>query len=158
MTVTLAIAEVAAKLNNKYPGSVSAEADDLLVAAERLPVLAAFLKEEPGLELDYLHNLTSVDYPEYFEVAYHLSSLAHQHSLTFKVRCHEKETPTLPSVYHIWQGADFQEREVYDLMGIYFSGHPGMKRIFLWDGFEGHPLRKDYQPQDISNWGFRYDA
>ena len=51
---------------------------------------------------------------------------------------------SLPSVYHVWRGADFQEREIWDLMGISFSGHPNMKRIMLWEGFEGHPLRKDY--------------
>jgi len=50
----------------------------------------------------------------------------------------------VPSVVSLWRGADFQEREIYDLMGITFEGHPNMKRLFLWDGFQGHPLRKDY--------------
>jgi NADH-quinone oxidoreductase subunit C len=73
-----------------------------------------------------------------------LSSLEHNHSLVIKTRCYDRKNPVLPSVVSLWQGADFQEREIYDLMGIRFEGHPNMKRIFLWEGFAGHPLRKDY--------------
>ncbi|MEE9399093.1 MAG: NADH-quinone oxidoreductase subunit C, partial [Dehalococcoidales bacterium] len=62
----------------------------------------------------------------------------------FKIRCYQRNNPVLPSLVGLWQGADFQEREIYDLMGIKFDGHPNMKRIVLWEGFEGHPLRKDY--------------
>jgi len=61
-----------------------------------------------------------------------------------KTRCYDRENPTVSSVVGLWQGADFQEREIYDLLGIKFDGHPNMKRIFLWEGFQGHPLRKDY--------------
>jgi NADH-quinone oxidoreductase subunit C len=61
-----------------------------------------------------------------------------------KVQCYDRENPSLPSVVGLWQGADFQEREIYDLFGIRFEGHPNLKRIFLWEGFEGHPLRKDF--------------
>jgi len=81
---------------------------------------------------------------DYFEVVYQFTSFEHNHSLVVKARCYDRENPTLPSVISLWQGADFQEREIYDLMGIRFDGHPNMKRIFLWDGFPGHPLRKDY--------------
>ena len=158
MTNALAPTDIAAKLNSKYPDSASTDGESLLVAAENMPDAAAFLKDEPGIELDYLHNMTAADYPQYFEVVYNLSSISKQHSLTLKVRCTDKEKPSVPSVYSVWQGADFQEREIYDLMGVSFSGRPRMKRILLWDGFDGHPLRKDYQPQDISNWGFMYDS
>jgi NADH:ubiquinone oxidoreductase subunit C len=61
-----------------------------------------------------------------------------------KTRCNDREQPVVPSVISVWQGADFQEREIYDLLGIRFAGHPNMKRIFLWEGFKGHPLRRDY--------------
>ena len=61
-----------------------------------------------------------------------------------KVNLFGRSDLVCPSVYKFWQGADFQEREIWDLLGIYFEGHPNMKRIFLWDGFEGHPLRRDY--------------
>ena len=73
-----------------------------------------------------------------------LNSLEHNHSLVLKARCHDREDPALPSVVGLWQGADFQEREIYDLMGIRFEGRQNLKRIFLWEGFQGHPLRKDY--------------
>ena len=66
----------------------------------------------------------------------------HNHSLVLKVRIDERENPSLPSVANLWQGADFQEREIYDLFGIRFEGHPNLKRIFLWEGFPGHPLLK----------------
>ena len=102
MTVTLAAQEVAARLNEKLSGSVTAvDIYDLLVKEESLLAVAVFLKEESSLEFDYLNNLTSVDYPEYFEVIYHLSSFKHNHSLTLKVHCYEKENPALPSVYNI---------------------------------------------------------
>ncbi len=68
-----------------------------------------------------------------------------QESLVVKTRCYERDNPTLSSMVSLWRGADFQEREIYDLMGISFDGHPNLKRLFLWQGFKGHPLRKDYR-------------
>jgi NADH-quinone oxidoreductase subunit C len=85
-----------------------------------------------------------VDYYDHFEVVYLLISIQHNHSLMLKTRCYGRDNPSLPSVVSLWNGAIFQEREIYDLMGITFEGHPDMKRIFLWQGFQGHPLRKDY--------------
>jgi len=73
-----------------------------------------------------------------------LTSLEFNRSVIIKTRCYSRENPTLPSVIGLWQGADLQEREIFDLMGIRFEGHPNMKRIFLWEGFDGHPLRKDW--------------
>jgi len=61
-----------------------------------------------------------------------------------KARLYDREDPLLPSLTPIWRGADLQEREVYDLMGIKFSGHPNLKRVLLWQGFQGYPLRKDF--------------
>jgi len=106
--------------------------------------VVAFLKDTQGLDLDYLNYITAIDYYDHFEVVYQLVSLEHNHSLVLKTRCYRRDNPTLPSVVSLWQGADFQEREIYDLMGIRFEGHPNMKRIVLWEGFQGHPLRKDY--------------
>ena len=146
MTVVLSGNEVADKLEEKFRGSiVESGADSLLVKSESLLEIAAFLKTAPGLEFDYLDLITSVDYLDYFEVVYQLTSIKHNHSLVLKTRCYERENPTLPSVVSVWRGADFQEREIYDLMGISFEGHPNLKRIFLWEGFPGHPLRKDYK-------------
>ena len=146
MTVSLSGNEVAGKLEEKFPGNiVESGADSLLVKSESLLEIAAFLKTAPGLEFDYLDVITSVDYLDYFEVIYQLTSIKHNHSLVVKTRCYGRENPTLPSVVSLWRGADFQEREIYDLMGISFEGHPNLKRIFLWEGFSGHPLRKDFK-------------
>ena len=146
MTVALSGKEIASQLAEKFPESITESGRDYLVVTnEALPAIAAFLKDTPGLDFDYLNFITAVDYYDHFEVVYMLSSLEHNHSLVIKTRCADREDPVLPSVIGLWQGADFQEREIYDLMGIRFEGHPNMKRIFLWEGFAGHPLRKDFR-------------
>jgi len=145
MTVALSGKEIGAKLEEKFPGSiVESTPETVLVKSEFLLPVAGYLKDTPGLDFDYLASLTAVDYLDYFEIVYHLTSLQHNHSLVVKARCYGRDNLSLPSVFGLWQGADFQEREVYDLMGVRFEGHPNMKRIFLWEGFEGHPLRRDY--------------
>ena len=106
--------------------------------------VARFLREDPDLDFQFLNSISAVDYIEHFEVVYHLTSLRLQHTAVLKTRVMGREDLSLPSVYHVWRGADFQEREIWDLMGIRFDGHPNMKRIMLWEGFQGHPLRKDY--------------
>jgi NADH-quinone oxidoreductase subunit C len=145
MTLALSGQEIASQIEEHFPRSVvESTADSLLVKSESLLEIASYLKTAPGLDFDYLTAITTVDYYDYFEVVYQLTSLQHNHSLVVKTRCYQRENPTLPSVVSLWRGADFQEREIYDLMGISFDGHPNLKRIVLWEGFEGHPLRKDY--------------
>ena len=145
MTVALSGKETAGQLEEKFPGSIIESGRDCIVVnSDSLLAVAAFLKDTRGLDLDYLNYITAIDYYDHFEVVYQLVSLEHNHSLVLKTRCYQRDNPTLPSVVNLWQGADFQEREIYDLMGIRFEGHPNMKRIVLWEGFQGHPLRKDY--------------
>ncbi len=145
MTVALSGKEIASKIEGKFPGSVvESSPDNLVVRNDSLPDVARFLKDTEGLDFDFLNFVTATDFYDHFEVVYMLSSLEHNHSLMVKVRCYDRENPSLPSVVGLWQGADFQEREIYDLFGIRFEGHPNLKRIFLWEGFEGHPLRKDF--------------
>ena len=145
MTLVLTGEEVAAKLEQQFPGSIiESSGNSLLVKSESLLELASFLKTSPALEFDYLSSITAVDYYDYFELVYQLTSIKHNHSLVVKTRCYGRDNPSLPSVVSLWQGADFQEREIYDLMGIRFEGHPNLKHIVLWEGFQGHPLRKDY--------------
>ncbi|MBI4285425.1 MAG: NADH-quinone oxidoreductase subunit C [Chloroflexi bacterium] len=145
MTVALSGKEIAARLAKQFPGSIiEATGNTILVKADSLPEVAAFLKNAPDLSFDYLVSLTAVDYWDYFEVVYRLTSIPRNHSLVLKVRCQGRANLHLPSVTGLWRGADFQEREVYDLFGIAFDGHPNMKRIFMWEGFQGHPLRRDY--------------
>jgi NADH/F420H2 dehydrogenase subunit C len=144
MTIPLAASQVGDRLKTLLPQAIQlAEGSCLRVKREFLKEVASFLKREPGLEFDYLANLTAVDYMDYFELIYNLVSLKHNHSLVLKTAC-PREGAEVSSLVELWRGADFQEREVYDLMGIRFSGHPNLKRILLWEGFEGHPLRKDY--------------
>ena len=145
MTVALSGKEIASQLEEKFPESiVESNQDSFVVKSDFLLAVAAFLKVTPGLDFDYLNYITAIDYYDHFEVVYQLTSLEHNHSLVLKTKCHQRENPALPSIVSLWQVADFQEREIYDLMGIKFEGHPNMKRIVLWEGFPGHPLRKDY--------------
>jgi len=145
MTVALSGKEIASTLEKQFPGSIVDSSQESLVVNNLflLPV-ATFLKDTSGLDFDYPTSITAVDYYDYFEVVYQLTSIKHNHSLIVKTRCYGRDNPTIPSVVSLWRGADLQEREIYDLMGITFDGHPNMKRIFLWEGFQGYPLRKDY--------------
>ena len=145
MTTALPGDELARRINEAVPGSaVDHNETDVWVASEALVEVARFLKDTPGLDFAYLNAVTGVDYVEYFEIVYHLLSMLHNHSVVLKTRCHGRENPTVSSLTGVWQGANLQEREVWDLMGVRFDGHPNMKRIMLWEGFPGHPLRKDF--------------
>ena len=145
MTTALSAGEIARRITEPFPDTVIEASDTaILIKGESLPDVMTFLKETSGLEFDYLNHITAVDYFDYFEVIYQLTSLQHNHSLVVKTRCAGRDNPSLPSVVSLWRGADYQEREIYDLMGITFAGHQNMKRIALWAGFPGHPQRKDY--------------
>jgi NADH-quinone oxidoreductase subunit C len=145
MTVALSGKDIAARIEEKLPGSLEdSGVDYLLVKPDSLVAVAEYLKNTDSLKFDYFNFVTAVDYYSYFELIYRLESVEHNHSIVIKVRCYDRDNSTVPSLAGLWQGANFQEREVYDLMGIKFEGHPNLKRMFLWDGFEGHPLRKDW--------------
>ncbi len=145
MTVALSGKEIASRIEEKFPGSVEESSEgSLVIKSDSLLAVATFLKDTEALKFNYLNYITAIDYYSYFEVVYQLTSLEHNHTVIIKTRCYGRENPVVPSVIGLWQGADFQEREIYDLMGINFEGHPNMKRIFLWESFPGHPLRKDY--------------
>lgn len=141
--------EIVARLREKFPTAildVPAGMRDftIVVDAGAWRDVARFLRDELGF--DYLSNLTAVEWPERFEVVYHLYGMQKGLGLlTVKVPCADKSDPVVPSVVDIWKSADFQEREEYDLMGIRFEGHPNLKRIMMWEGFVGHPLRKDFE-------------
>jgi NADH-quinone oxidoreductase subunit C len=144
MTTSLLASEVAKQISEHLPGAVVEASDTaILVDGSSLLDVATFLKDTASLDFDYLTTITAVDYYQYFEVIYLFVSMGHNHSLFVKARC-SRENPSLPSLVGLWRSADHQEREIYDLMGITFEGHPNMKRIVLWPEFQGHPLRKDY--------------
>ena len=145
MTVALSGKEVTVKIEQQFPASiVESNIDSLLVKSQDLFDVISFLKNTPEFQFNYLSCITAVDYFDYFEVVYYLVSMVHNHSIVIKTRFYGRENLAVPSIVSLYQGANVQEREIYDLMGIKFEGHPNMKRIFLWDGFQGHPLRKDY--------------
>ena len=137
--------ELAERLSQAIQDSVERwDTTAVWVDPPRIQEVAWFLRDDPELDFQFLNSISAVDYIEYFELVYHLTSFERQHTAVVKARVYGRESLSVPSVYDVWRGADFQEREVWDLMGINFEGHPNMKRIVLWEGFEGHPLRKDY--------------
>lgn len=137
-------------LIQRFPQAVSRVEEEtnwpcVRVAIESLQEVAGFLRKEPALDFDYLTCISGVDYPERtprFDVVYHFVSLTHKHTLQAKVAV--AETGVVPSLTSIWKGADWNEREVYDLLGVNFSGHPDLRRILMPEQWKGHPLRKDY--------------
>jgi len=134
-----------AVLKEKFGDAVQpAEYEGVVIANDVLVEAARFIRDELGYR--YLSSVTAVDYIQegYFEVVYHAYRLEGGGPLVFKART-PRDVATVPSLVSVWPGADFQEREAWDLMGIRFAGHPNLKRILLWEGFHGHPLRKDWK-------------
>jgi NADH-quinone oxidoreductase subunit C/D len=153
-------------LMTRFPEAVlSVEADTarsevtVQVAAERILDLTRYLHDAPDASFDHLTDICSVDYPEdgqRFEVVYHLHSLSHGRRLRLKARLSE-DNATIASVTSVWKGAEFLEREVYDMMGIRFEGHPDLRRILLPEDYaEGYPLRKDF-PAEGRGWRSQFD-
>ena len=146
MTRVLGGEQVASSLDEHHPGVVEQWTESQVwVRPERILEAVKFLKEEPGLDLTYLSAISAVDYVDHFELIYHLTSFEHNHTAVIKAKVYGRDDPSIPSIVSVWQGADLQEREIWDLMGVRFPGHPNLKRIMLWEGFQGHPLRKDFQ-------------
>jgi len=117
-----------------------------VVRVEHLKRILAFLRDEPRLRFNVLVDLTAVDYlgrKPRFEVVYHLLALPANVRMCVKVRVDDPE-PMVDSVTELWGIANWYEREVWDMFGIRFAGHPDLKRILLYEEFQGHPLRKDY--------------
>jgi NADH-quinone oxidoreductase subunit C len=152
----------------------------LLLGADRAREVAEFLRDDPGLQLDYCSNVTGIDWPArevaeapktpgpeaaggagaksvrsgYLEVVYHLYSMALGHGpVVVRTRtANRTDQVTLPSLTPVWRSCEFQEREVFDLFGVVFSGHPDLRRILMWEGFKDHPMRKDYVEPDDYEW------
>ena len=145
MTRVLPGAELAGRINEAHAGAaVEWNETDVWIEPDTLRNVAGFLTETPDLDFAFLLSISAVDFMEYFELVYHLLSMRRNESAVLKTRHYGRGDVTVPSVVSIWRGADLQEREIWDLMGIRFEGHPNMKRVMLWEGFPGHPLRKDY--------------
>jgi NADH/F420H2 dehydrogenase subunit C len=117
------------------------------VPRERIVEVCRWLRDNPEFDMSYLSFVSAIDWPDRFEVVYHLSSLSRRHNVLLKVPI-AKDRPSVPSVVELWSGADWHEREAYDLFGILFEGHPDLRRIMMSSDWKGHPLRKDYVYED----------
>ncbi len=119
------------------------------VPSDRLLEVMRFLRDDPATLFEQLCDLTCVDYLQFpgardrYGVTYALLSITHGHRLWVKCFVNDPD-PEVPSVCRMWKGAEWPEREVYDMFGVRFAGHPDLRRILTWDGFAAHPLRKDY--------------
>ncbi|AFQ45558.1 NADH-quinone oxidoreductase subunit C [Desulfosporosinus meridiei] len=142
--------ELAARVNGVVEESLG-----VLVLKVQAPYIIEVLKgakEFPFVPCDFLHDLCGVDCGDHFEVVYQLSSLHGPQLLRVKAIV-DRENPVIDSATRVWEGANYLEREAYDMFGIKFKGHPNLKRIYMWDDFEGYPLRKDYvtEPIEVRN-------
>ncbi|MCA9886455.1 MAG: NADH-quinone oxidoreductase subunit C [Anaerolineae bacterium] len=133
----------------------------IVVSTNRIVEVIQFLRSTPGLVYNYLSDISSVDYypndygdsydgqndrsyrPERFDVSYHIYSMLYNRRLRVKVFVME-ETPTVPTIVGLWPAANWLEREIADMMGIEFEGHPDKRRLLMPDDWDGHPLRRDY--------------
>jgi len=145
VTKTISGFDLAKRLEGAFPHAIVAAVPEWLeVQADSLLPVCTALRDDPEIDFRFLIAVTGVDRLDHFEVVYHLQSIRLNHLGVLKVRTYERDNPEVPSLVSIWPGARLQEREVYDLMGIRFAGHPDLRRVFLWEGFPGHPLRKDW--------------
>jgi NADH-quinone oxidoreductase subunit C len=142
------------ELEERFPGKIKGadlEAHNpfVIVEADSIAEVAVWLRDEPEMAFDMLHCLSGVDYPkdEKMEVVYHLFSLRKRHWIVLKVEV-PRAVAVVPTVENVWKTANWHEREIYDLYGIRFGGHSDLRRIFLPDDWEGHPLRKDWEWPD----------
>lgn len=120
--------------------------DVAVIDAARVVELANFLKFDPAMDMKLCLSVTAVDYlgeTPRFEVVTHLTSLSFHHRVRLRMRVSE-ENPICPSVTPIWRGASWWERQIWDLYGIKFQGHPDLRRLYMPEDWKGHPLRKDY--------------
>ncbi len=146
----LSFEQIREKLATRFPDAVgptvAARDPFVVVKGEQIAQIGGFLRDDPELAFDYLVDATGVDYPKenLIRVVYHVQSLSLKHTFKLKVEC-PRASPKVPTVDGVWRAANWLEREVYDLLGVEFEGHPDLRRIMLPDDWVGHPLRKDWQ-------------
>lgn len=148
-----AVESIIEQLREKFPttafrGVTSCGDQVLYVSGNVLHDVLDYLKASPALQFDYLVDITAVDYREAgrpLEVVYQLRSLPHGWDLRIKTELDKSGDLSVVSVFDLWRGADWMEREVFDMFGVTFRGHPDLRRILMWESYaEGYPLRKDF--------------
>ncbi len=144
VTLTLPGTQVAERIRASLPNAVkSANTDYVVLEPASAFDAMALLRDDEQLDGKFLVQMCSVDMISRIDVVYHFASLAQNHIFEVKVPT-DHEQASVPSISPLWSGAILQEREIYDLMGVKFPGHPELTRLFLWESFPGHPLRKDF--------------
>lgn len=152
--------EITEVITNHFPqtkidGDLKGPQPILILPSDAIAEVCQFLHNDDRLFFDYLACITGIDNGpglNTMELIYNLTSIPYGHDLMIKIvfpRNTEGEPlPAVPTLSHIWKTADWHEREIFDLVGIHFEGHPDQRRILLPEDWEGHPLRKDYAAQD----------
>ncbi|MBO1624024.1 NADH-quinone oxidoreductase subunit C [Bacillus arachidis] len=135
-------------LEDYYINKLSKDVPTLVVKLERYYEVMELLRGHEGLAFDYMSELHATDFVTHMEVYVHLFSYGKKQSVAVKVKM-DRESPRVASIAPLWSGADWPEREAYDLLGVTFEGHPNLTRILMPDDWAGHPLRKDYEPLDV---------
>ncbi len=144
--------DIAEKIKEQFPDQVIDVAEfrdqvSVIVKREQNIPLLKYLHDDPSLSLDHLQDLTAVDYLKKkdvrFEVVYNLYSIKYRHKIRIRAQVPEND-PKINSVVSLWAGANWHERECFDMFGIVFTGHPDLRRILMPEDWEGYPLRKDY--------------
>lgn len=140
--------EIAALLKERFGDKVLETVENPLhshvrLAPEVLVAACEFLRDDDRTAFEQLHDLTAVDWLDWFDVVIHLYSIRRKHGLCIKVKTPSRDDATCPSVTPVWPAANWHERETWDLMGVRFVGHPHLRRILLPEDWQGHPLRKD---------------
>lgn len=134
-------------IEEAYINPLAKDVPTLVIRNDRWFEVAQFLKHNEQLAFDYLSDLHGSDFETHMETYYHFYSYKEKQSLAVKVKM-DRDGAEVASITPIWEGANWPEREAYDLLGIRFKGHPNLTRILLTDDWVGHPLRKDYEQYD----------
>ena len=141
-------ADIQQKIEQQSGAKLQLEGNAFIVDRKDLVNVARFLKENEPYKINYVSCITGVDYKEYLECVYHFYSMEKKEGPIVLKVCVTKEDSKIPSLTPLFRGAEYQEREAFDMIGIIFEGHPDLRRILMWDGFAHYPLRKDYVPED----------
>ncbi|MFC5647740.1 NADH-quinone oxidoreductase subunit C [Paenibacillus solisilvae] len=136
-----------AAVEESYINEMNGHMPTFIIKNEHWTEVAKLFRSHPVLDSDFLRNVSGVDYETYLEVVYHLISISTKKEYAVKIKA-DRENPQVASAAPVWATANWNEREIYDLLGIDFTGHPDLRRIMMPDDWVGHPLRKDYEPLD----------